>query len=53
MGVGVAADVAQQRLVIDVAALVDIEGQASASRIASTQDRSAKSRDWPVARSVA
>jgi hypothetical protein len=43
--VGIAADVAQQRLVIDAAAWVLVEPATSANRIPSTQDRSAKSRE--------
>jgi hypothetical protein len=53
MRVGVATDVAQESLVIDAAASVLVEPRDIRNRIPSTQERSAKSREWPVAKSVA
>jgi hypothetical protein len=43
----------QQRLVIDAAACALVEAGESANRIPGTQERSAKSREWPVAKLVA
>jgi hypothetical protein len=45
MRVGIASDIAKQRLVIDIAALMVVEARCLASRIAKTQPRSAKSCD--------
>jgi hypothetical protein len=45
VGVGVAADITKQCLMIDAAALSSSSFASSAKRIASTQERNAKSRE--------